>query len=172
MGLRPEATVRSNSRMKLIKRIVKPYILHYVDRAQLFLSIGRKEHLLAAHGALCPAIETKINCEKPVADQKHREMQIPRELALPAKQAIEEVAGIVVRVVLEVIDLVEDQHGPLGIALEALPDRLEHAIYFFDTNVLVAAVVTDEQRSTTAVRILNEIDDGYTLILNLTPFPP
>ena len=38
---------------------------------------------------------------------------------------------------------------------------------FFDTNVLVAAVVTDEQRSTTAVRILNEIDEGYTSILNV-----
>ena len=38
---------------------------------------------------------------------------------------------------------------------------------FFDTNVLVAAVATDEQRSTTAVRILNEIDDGYPSILNV-----
>ncbi|WP_336361976.1 type II toxin-antitoxin system VapC family toxin [Halalkalicoccus salilacus] len=38
---------------------------------------------------------------------------------------------------------------------------------FFDTNVLVAAVVSDEQRSTTAVRLLNEIDEGYTSILNV-----
>lgn len=38
---------------------------------------------------------------------------------------------------------------------------------FFDTNVLVAAVTTDEQRSTDAVRILNEIDEGYTSILNV-----
>lgn len=38
---------------------------------------------------------------------------------------------------------------------------------FFDTNVLVAAVATDEQRSTDAVRILNEIDEGSTSILNV-----
>ncbi|WP_336343312.1 type II toxin-antitoxin system VapC family toxin [Halalkalicoccus ordinarius] len=38
---------------------------------------------------------------------------------------------------------------------------------FFDTNVLVAAVVSDEQRSTTAVRLLNEIDEGHTSILNV-----
>ena len=38
---------------------------------------------------------------------------------------------------------------------------------FFDTNVLVAAVTADTDRSTDAIRALNEIDDGYTSILNI-----
>lgn len=38
---------------------------------------------------------------------------------------------------------------------------------FFDTNVLVAAVTTDTDRSDDAVRILNEVDEGYTSILNV-----
>jgi predicted nucleic acid-binding protein len=38
---------------------------------------------------------------------------------------------------------------------------------FFDTNVLVAAVTTDTDRSEKAIRLLNEVDDGYTAIVNL-----
>ena len=38
---------------------------------------------------------------------------------------------------------------------------------FFDTNVLVAAVTKDTDRSRAARRLLNEIDDGYTSIVNL-----
>lgn len=38
---------------------------------------------------------------------------------------------------------------------------------FFDTNVLVAAVTADTDRSAAAVRVLNETDDGYTSILNV-----
>lgn len=38
---------------------------------------------------------------------------------------------------------------------------------FVDTNILVAAVTTDTDRSDDAVRLLNEIEDGYTSILNL-----
>ena len=38
---------------------------------------------------------------------------------------------------------------------------------FFDTNVLVAAVTSDTDRSGDAVRIRNEVDDGYTSILNV-----
>ena len=38
---------------------------------------------------------------------------------------------------------------------------------FFDTNVLVAAVTADTDRSTDAIRALNEIDDGYTSILHI-----
>ena len=38
---------------------------------------------------------------------------------------------------------------------------------FFDTNVLVAAVTTDTDRSTDAVRLLNEVEDGYSSIINL-----
>jgi len=38
---------------------------------------------------------------------------------------------------------------------------------FFDTNVLVAAVTTDTNRSQEAIRVLNEVDDGYTAIVNL-----
>lgn len=38
---------------------------------------------------------------------------------------------------------------------------------FFDTNVLVAAVTTDTDRSQAAVELLNEVDDGYTSIVNL-----
>jgi predicted nucleic acid-binding protein len=38
---------------------------------------------------------------------------------------------------------------------------------FFDTNVLVAAVTTDTDRSQEAIRVLNEVDDGYTAIVNL-----
>lgn len=38
---------------------------------------------------------------------------------------------------------------------------------FFDTNVLVAAVTDDTDRSDDAVRLLNEVDEGYTSILNI-----
>ena len=38
---------------------------------------------------------------------------------------------------------------------------------FFDTNVLVAAVTADTDRSPAAVRILNEVDDAHTSILNV-----
>jgi predicted nucleic acid-binding protein len=38
---------------------------------------------------------------------------------------------------------------------------------FFDTNVLVAAVTTDTDRSQAAVDLLNGVDDGYTSIVNL-----
>jgi predicted nucleic acid-binding protein len=36
---------------------------------------------------------------------------------------------------------------------------------FFDTTVLVAAVTNDTDRSQTARRLLNEIDDGYTSVV-------
>lgn len=36
---------------------------------------------------------------------------------------------------------------------------------FFDTNVLVAAVTSDTDRSEDATRILNQVDDGYTSII-------
>ena len=38
---------------------------------------------------------------------------------------------------------------------------------FFDTNVLVAAVTKDTDRSTDAVRLLNQTDEGYTSVVNL-----
>jgi len=38
---------------------------------------------------------------------------------------------------------------------------------FFDTNVLVAAVTSDTDRSDTAIRVLNESTDAYTSILNV-----
>lgn len=38
---------------------------------------------------------------------------------------------------------------------------------FFDTNVLVAAVTADTNRSSDAIRLLNQTDDGYTSIVNL-----
>lgn len=38
---------------------------------------------------------------------------------------------------------------------------------FFDTNVLVAAVTSDTDRSATAVRVLNESEQAYTSILNI-----
>lgn len=38
---------------------------------------------------------------------------------------------------------------------------------FFDTNVLVAAVTSDTNRSATAVQILNESEQAYTSILNV-----
>lgn len=38
---------------------------------------------------------------------------------------------------------------------------------FFDTNVLVAAVTKDSDRSETATALLNRVDDGYTSVFNL-----
>mgnify|MGYP000167901292 CR=1 FL=1 len=38
---------------------------------------------------------------------------------------------------------------------------------FFDTNVLVAAVTNDTDRSDEAIRLLNEVDEGFTSILNV-----
>lgn len=38
---------------------------------------------------------------------------------------------------------------------------------FLDTNVIVAAVTKDTERSDTAVRALNEFDETYTSVLNL-----
>lgn len=38
---------------------------------------------------------------------------------------------------------------------------------FFDTNVLVAAVTDDTDRSDDAVQLLNEVEEGYTSILNI-----
>ncbi|MCU4743957.1 PIN domain-containing protein [Halobacteria archaeon AArc-xg1-1] len=38
---------------------------------------------------------------------------------------------------------------------------------FLDTNVIVAAVTQDTERSETAVRVLNDFDETYTSILNL-----
>lgn len=38
---------------------------------------------------------------------------------------------------------------------------------FFDTNVFVAAVTSDTDRSQAAVRLLNETEDGYTSVINL-----
>ncbi|WIV67104.1 type II toxin-antitoxin system VapC family toxin [Natrialbaceae archaeon AArc-T1-2] len=38
---------------------------------------------------------------------------------------------------------------------------------FLDTNVLVAAVTRDTERSETAVSVLNDADDTYTSVLNL-----
>lgn len=37
-----------------------------------------------------------------------------------------------------------------------------------DTNVLVAAVTSDTDRSDEAIALLNEIDDTYVSVLNLT----
>lgn len=39
--------------------------------------------------------------------------------------------------------------------------------YFLDTNVIVAAVTRDTDRSKTAVRALNDLEDSYTSVLNL-----
>lgn len=38
---------------------------------------------------------------------------------------------------------------------------------FFDTNVLVAAVTDDTDRSDDAVQLLNEVEEGYISILNI-----
>jgi len=38
---------------------------------------------------------------------------------------------------------------------------------FLDTNVIVAAVTRDTERSETAVAALNEFDERYTSIINL-----
>ncbi|MFB6129062.1 MAG: type II toxin-antitoxin system VapC family toxin [Halorhabdus sp.] len=38
---------------------------------------------------------------------------------------------------------------------------------FVDTNVLVAAVTTDTDRSDEAIELLNELEDGHTSILNV-----
>lgn len=38
---------------------------------------------------------------------------------------------------------------------------------FLDTNILVAAVTRDTERSATAVELLNEADDAYVSVLNL-----
>ena len=38
---------------------------------------------------------------------------------------------------------------------------------FLDTNVIVAAVTKDTERSETAVHVLNEFDETYTSVLNL-----
>jgi len=38
---------------------------------------------------------------------------------------------------------------------------------FFDTNILVAAVTADSDRSEQAIELLNSVDDGYTSILNV-----
>lgn len=38
---------------------------------------------------------------------------------------------------------------------------------FLDTNILVAAVVRDTERSDAAVSLLNEADDAYVSVLNL-----
>ena len=38
---------------------------------------------------------------------------------------------------------------------------------FFDTNVLVAAVTTDTDRSQAAIDLLNGVDNGYTSVVNL-----
>lgn len=38
---------------------------------------------------------------------------------------------------------------------------------FFDTNVLVAAVTDDTDRSDDAVDLLNDVEEGYTSILNV-----
>jgi len=38
---------------------------------------------------------------------------------------------------------------------------------FLDTNVIVAAVTKDTDRSEVAVRLLNDFDDNYTSVLNL-----
>ncbi|ELY51662.1 PilT protein domain-containing protein [Natronolimnohabitans innermongolicus JCM 12255] len=38
---------------------------------------------------------------------------------------------------------------------------------FLDTNVIVAAVTRDTERSETAVRVLNDVDETYTSVLNL-----
>ena len=38
---------------------------------------------------------------------------------------------------------------------------------FFDTNVLVAAVTSDTDRSQSARELLNEVDDGHTSVVNL-----
>ncbi|WP_247730261.1 type II toxin-antitoxin system VapC family toxin [Halovivax limisalsi] len=39
--------------------------------------------------------------------------------------------------------------------------------YLLDTNVLVAAVTVDTDRSETAIHALNELDETYTSVLNL-----
>jgi len=38
---------------------------------------------------------------------------------------------------------------------------------FFDTNILVAAVTADSDRSEQAIELLNSVDDGHTSILNV-----
>jgi predicted nucleic acid-binding protein len=38
---------------------------------------------------------------------------------------------------------------------------------FLDTNILVAAVTQDTERSDTAVELLNEVDETYVSVLNL-----
>ncbi len=38
---------------------------------------------------------------------------------------------------------------------------------FLDTNVIVAAVTKDTERSETGVRVLNDFDETYTSVLNL-----
>lgn len=38
---------------------------------------------------------------------------------------------------------------------------------FFDTNLFVAVVTDDHDRSDEAVKLLNEVDEGYTSILNV-----
>nr|WP_256530542.1 PIN domain-containing protein [Halovivax cerinus] len=38
---------------------------------------------------------------------------------------------------------------------------------FLDTNVIVAAVTRDTERSETAIAVLNDLDETYTSVLNL-----
>lgn len=92
---------------------------------------ARDQHGFVAHRAVDTTIQAAVDRYQFVADESHRAVQIPFRFALPAQQPGDEVVGVAVRIVLDVIDLIENAHRPLGIGLQSRPVPLEDPVQSF-----------------------------------------
>lgn len=87
-----------------------------------------EKHLLVAHDALDAAVHPEVNGHEFVADGPRRQGDVPFLFALAAQQAIEKFVRVVVRILPDLVDLVENEDRPLGIVRERLPDRGEDTV--------------------------------------------
>ena len=79
------------------------------------------------------ALSTRLSSRRSTSsssllDEPHRQRDPAFEPVLAVQQPIKELQEIVVRVVADVIDLVEQEDGPLGVGLERRPDPVEDTV--------------------------------------------
>ncbi len=87
-----------------------------------------KEDCFAAHCAADPAIQAEVDFEEFVTDEDEGEVEVPFEFAFAAQESVEEIAWVVVDIVLDVVDFVENQYWPCWIVFEGGPDSFEDSV--------------------------------------------
>lgn len=95
---------------------------------EFVVGVGWEVDGFVAHRARDAAVEVEVGLDEVVTEQPDGEGDVAGESSFAAEEAVEEIAGVIVRVVAEVVDFVEDEDCPFGVVFERAPDPREHAI--------------------------------------------